>query len=97
MLPCNTEKHRIQTQCAPWTTLLVTVVRNSCAHEQNGLHMPMVPKSKDETLNSLKLPQDLQGNGRFTTDGDSRTGTFPQMLVTTGDTTCSVNWVLLNK
>ena len=46
--------------------------------------------------------QDPQGNGQFTndsqgyiltTDGDPRTGTFPQTQVTAGDTTCSVNGV----
>ena len=45
----------------------------------------------------------MQGNGQFATDsqghlrmsdGDPRTGTFPQMLVTTVDTACSVNGVL---
>ena len=52
--------------------------------------------------NSLKLPWDLQGNGQFTTesqgplqmsDGDPRTGMFPEMRVTAGDTTCSMKGV----
>ena len=47
-------------------------------------------KSEVENSNILKLRWDSQGNGRFTTDsqghiqtsdGDPRTGTFPQMRV----------------
>ena len=45
----------------------------------------------------------MQGNGQFatdshgrtrTSDGDPRIGMFPQTLVTTGDTACSVKGVL---
>ena len=54
-------------------------------------------------LNSLKLPWDSQGNGRFATDsqvckwlsdGDPRTGTFHQTWPTTGNPACSVKGVL---
>ena len=85
--------------CTVWTTPSITVVRNLYAHTQNRLRMFIVPKSEAEILNSLKLLQDLQGNGQFTTDSqghlqmsdsDSRTGTFPQMWPTEGDTACSV-------
>ena len=70
---------------------------------QNPLRKPTVPKSEAEILNSLKLPYDFKGNGWFATDlqcclwmsdGDARTGTFPQMWPTAGDTACSVNGVL---
>ena len=77
--------------------------RKSYAHARNRLRMLTVPKSEAEILNSLKLPEDLQGNGQFATDSqgclqtsdeDPRTGTFPQMRSTMGDTTCSVKGVL---
>ena len=64
--------------------------------------MLIAPKSELEILNSLKLPWDSQGNGRFTTDlqgrlwmsnSDPRTGTFPQMRPTVGDTACNVKGV----
>ena len=38
------------------------------AHAQNHLHMLTEPKSEVEILNGLKLPLDLQRNGRFATD-----------------------------
>ena len=39
----------------PWTTPLVTIVRNSYVHVQNRLCMPIVPNSEAEILNILKL------------------------------------------
>ena len=72
--------------------------------------MPTVLKSEEEFLNSLKLPQDSQGNLRFTTDlqghirtsdGDLRTETFQQMWVTMGErgimsdgNTMSLSWLV---
>ena len=64
----------------------------------------MLPAPKSEAENSyiLKLWQKAQGNERFatdsqgciwTSDGDPRTGIFPQTWVTTDDTACSVTGV----
>ena len=81
------------------THLRLTEEGNLYAHTQNRLCMLIVPKSEAEILNSLKLLQDSQGNGQFTTDSqghlqmsddDSRTGTFDQTQPTKGDTACSV-------
>ena len=68
--------------------------------------MLTVPKSEAEILNRNKFPQDWQGNGQFaadsqgrlrTSNGDPRTGTFPQTLVTVSDTACCVKGILTQK
>ena len=66
--------------------------------------MSTVPKSEVEILNSSgHFTTVVDGSGQFvtesqgctqTSDGDSRTGTFPKMQPTKGDTVCSVNGVL---
>ena len=53
-----------------------TIVRNSYVHVRNHLHMLMITKSEVEILNSLKLLQDSQGNGRFGTDSQDRLRTL---------------------
>ena len=64
--------------------------------------MLTVPKSEVEILNSLKILWDSQCNGRLTTDsqgclrtsdGDPRTGTFPQMQPSAGDSVCNAKGV----
>ena len=65
--------------------------------------MLMIPKSEAEIFNSLKVPLDTKGNGRFAPDSqglkqtsgsDPRTRTFHKRWVTVGDTACSVKGVL---
>ena len=89
----------------PWTTPTVTIVRNVYVHARNRLRMFTVLKIEGQILNSLKLWQDSQGNGRFptdaqgcilTTDGDPRTETFPLTWVTLV-TACTVIEVLYVK
>ena len=67
-------------------------------YAQNRLCMLTVSKSEAENSNILKLR-----HGQFvtdsqgwipTSDGDPRTGTFPQKQFTAGDTACSVKGVL---
>ena len=62
----------VTTLYTPWTTPSVTVARNSYMHAQNRPCMPTVHKSEVEILNVLKLPQDVQGNGRFATVSQGR-------------------------
>ena len=53
---------QITTLCTVWTTLSVTIARNSYAYAHFHLHMPTVPKSEADILNVLKL---CQGNQCF--------------------------------
>ena len=82
--------------------LLVTVVKNSCtkssahAHgaEIRGVNVKLLETSMELMQGYGRFSTDLQGR-IWTSDDDSRTGTFHQTRVTAVDTACSVNGVLL--
>ena len=71
-------------------------------HTFGYLSKKLICTSAKSSAHILKLQQDTQDNGLFATDsqgfirrsgGDPRTGAFPQMWVTMGDTACSVKGV----
>ena len=82
MSPYNTEDDRNTTLCTLWTTPSVTRVINSFAHAHSS-------EIRGANFKRFKTSVDLQGCPQ-TLVGDPRTGTFPQMRVTTSDTICSV-------
>ena len=54
---CITLKdNRVTTLCTPWTTLLVSLVKNAYAYVQNRLHIPKVPNLEADILNISKFP-----------------------------------------
>ena len=79
----------------PWTTLSVTVARNSSAYARIHLRMLTIPNLEIKHFKTsigwlaTALQVCKQRSG-----GNSRSGTFHQMRVTTGDTACSVIGVL---
>ena len=83
-------------------TYTVTVAINSNAHDHIHVSMLMVQISEAETLNSLKLLKNAQGNRRLATvshgctqiwDGSCRTGAFRLTPITMGLTPSSVTGV----